>query len=242
MSDCTIMSVRCVTETQPARGVLEPLFEAAVAPPDFCNNGRSGWLQSQITPKDGVGRFPCLCESSPWTLHKVDGAPLRARCVEGSSFRTFQCGMPTLPPLTTARGPFADVLVATADHFGHGFFAIVERVVNQVREWTVAPHRQLTHTVCSVPTLTDMSNHAPSRRAHCQVLYARWAGLEPYVFVGARAFADMRSCQQGLQPYYDPKHGANVWDYFFEQPGRWRPAITSLSGRHVRSLQVNPLS
>lgn len=201
MSGCISVAVRCVAETQPARGVLEPLTHASVTASDFCNNNRAGWLPRQVAQNDGAGRFPCKCDPSPWMLQKVQGAPLRARCIEGSSFRTFQCGLPTLPPLTTARGPFIDVLVATADHFGHGFFAIVERVVNQV-------------------------------------LYARWAGLEPYVFVGERAFADSRSCQQGLQPYFDAKHGANVWDYYFEQPGRWRPAMITLADRRVRSLQV----
>eukprot|EP00966_Prymnesium_polylepis_P001632 37729-Prymnesium_polylepis.2 len=99
------------------------------------------------------------------------------------------------------QGEPIDVLLATADHYGHGFFAIVERVVNQV-------------------------------------LYARWAGLEPFVFVGERSFADLASCQQGRVPYFDATRGENVWEYFFEQPGRWRPGKNSVGSRPVRTLQA----
>jgi hypothetical protein len=101
-------------------------------------------------------------------------------------------------------GTTVDVLLAGSDNRGHGLFAIVERVINQV-------------------------------------LFARAVGLEPYVFVGEYVLADTRSCEHGSVAYFDAARGPNVWEYFFEQPGSYRPGMRSVGGRRVRSVQyVNP--
>ena len=75
-------------------------------------------------------------------------------------------------------------------------------------------------------------------RAANQILLARRLGLEPYVWLGARTFRPLGGCGGGAQPYFDARRGANVWDYFFEQPTAWRPGAPRVGGRRVRSVQV----
>jgi len=94
-----------------------------------------------------------------------------------------------------------DVLLATSDHRGHGFFATIERVLNQL-------------------------------------LFAARHKLEPYVFLGPLIFREPAYCGQGTQPYYSPRFGDNVWDYFFVQPGAWQPGNDHVNGRPVRTVQV----
>ena len=67
-------------------------------------------------------------------------------CEAGNSYITFQCSDILLlpPPVASRLSPqptgasvardarALDILVATYDHFGHGLFAIVQRVINQV--------------------------------------------------------------------------------------------------------------
>ena len=93
------------------------------------------------------------------------------------------------------------MLLATTDHWSHGLFAVVERVVNQV-------------------------------------LHARASGMEPYVWIGELVWAEGGACEHGTVPYHEASRGANVWDYWFEQPGRYRPGDASVGGRPVRSVQV----
>mmetsp|Transcript_58688 Transcript_58688/g.134612 ORF Transcript_58688/g.134612 Transcript_58688/m.134612 type:complete len:182 (+) Transcript_58688:394-939(+) len=106
-----------------------------------------------------------------------------------------------LPNATVHQGE-VDVLIATSDSSGHGLFAIIERIINQL-------------------------------------IHAKQHALSPFVFVGPVVFREPSFCAAGLQPYYSPLAGDNVWEYYFEQPGKWRPDKAVLpDGRRVRSLQV----
>ena len=133
-------------------------------------------------------------------------------------FVAFQCSSPGLlvppalaaPPTAAALVPLAtpstaggaDVFIATFDHYGHGLFALVERVLNQLH-------------------------------------FAKKRGLEPSVHLGEHTFMEPQACEFGRQPYFDAPRGANVWEYWFVQPGQYAlGAATVKDGRPVRSLQV----
>ena len=68
---------------------------------------------------------------------KLPRLPASTRCAAGRSFITYQCSRflllpPPQPRPYTARAAGVNVLLATSDHFGHGLFAMVQRVLNQV--------------------------------------------------------------------------------------------------------------
>ena len=50
---------------------------------------------------------------------------------------------------------------------------------------------------------------------------------------------ERQACEYGLNPYYAAAVGDNVWEYWFEQPGRYTlGAHSTTDGRPVRSVQV----
>lgn len=66
---------------------------------------------------------------------KLPRLPHSTRCARGRSYVTYQCSRYLLlpPPRSSdSSGPGVDVLLATSDHFGHGLFAMVQRVLNQI--------------------------------------------------------------------------------------------------------------
>lgn len=62
-------------------------------------------------------------------------------------------------------------------------------------------------------------------------------GAIPYVYIGPAVFAPP-NCSLRSQPYYDPRLGDNVWDYYFVQPSGYRLGDSTAGGRPVRSVQV----
>ena len=68
-------------------------------------------------------------------IPRLRGRPL---CGGGRSFVTYQCSSRLLlpPPQFSSKPPVGgggvDVLLATSDHFGHGLFAMMQRILNQV--------------------------------------------------------------------------------------------------------------
>jgi hypothetical protein len=68
----------------------------------------------------------------------VPRLPYEPRCDASRSFVSYQCSRRLLlpPPPTASQRPgrdgVVDVLLATSDHFGHGVFAMVQRILNQI--------------------------------------------------------------------------------------------------------------
>lgn len=143
-SSCAVYEVVCVPETSPARGRLrlsggvESLTSA-----DFC---RADWRHSSWLPRHLTSGAPSACFSCPTRSllprHGVNVPPLQACTTE--RYRLLQC-LPTalLPQQADAaassaatplplRAGVVDILLATSDNRGHGLFAMVERIANQV--------------------------------------------------------------------------------------------------------------
>ena len=221
---CAAYVVSCIPGVRPARGRLSlAAGRSAMGPRDFCRTAHSPrWLPVQLGDAMMRQSEAANCYTCPTSSLLPDrgrrALPLSSCTAE--RYTVLQCSRRPLVPLDTrvdealssphgdggpaARPPVVDVLLAVTDNAGHGLFAIVERVVNQV-------------------------------------LFARAMGLEPYVFVGEHVFAEGRACEHGAVPYHAPPRGDNVWEYYFLQPGRFRPGLTHVDGARVRSVQVvNP--
>ncbi|EOD35914.1 hypothetical protein EMIHUDRAFT_467300 [Emiliania huxleyi CCMP1516] len=195
---CHDYRLTCVAGAQPARATLS-LDGAATA----ATTGLARVLARRRRPSQASADGDC--HGAPLLLGAAaPGGPCRA----GDSFVAPQCTAadllpppPEPPPQASAAGAApVDVLLATCDNAGHGLFALLERVVNQV-------------------------------------LLARRLRMEVYVFVGPVVLAGP-GCPLLSQPYFDRRHGDNVWEYFFRQPGAYRRGDRSVGGRPVRSLQV----
>ena len=154
-TDCAtrVVTVSCLPHTRPARGLLN-----GVTPPkvlqasDFCRasgSAHADWLPPEIGDAHQLvsaasGCLPCPTNSL-LEHHGVGATPL-AECLAGSSYRVLQCLPRNLLPAMTH--PYAspqssrssesaasrpvDVLLVHSDNRGHGFFAMVERVANQI--------------------------------------------------------------------------------------------------------------
>ena len=195
---CHDYRLTCVAGAQPARATLS-IDGAATA----ATTGLARVLARRRRPSQASADGDC--HGAPLLLGAAaPGGPCRA----GDSFVAPQCTAadllpppPEPPPQASAAGAApVDVLLATCDNAGHGLFALLERVVNQV-------------------------------------LLARRLRMEVYVFVGPVVLAGP-GCPLLSQPYFDRRHGDNVWEYFFRQPGAYRRGDRSVGGRPVRSLQV----
>lgn len=137
---CAAYTVACIPGTQPARGELRRAPPgASLSPRDYCRTGahsRSSWLPSHLgdgaaLASQASGCYPCPT-SSLLPRHGVDVHPL-ASCERGTSYSLLQCSeRPLVPTASGASGAGVDVLLAISDNVGHGLFAIVERVINQV--------------------------------------------------------------------------------------------------------------
>ena len=152
---CDSYSVSCIEGTVPARGLLErrPAGTVRFSPRDFCDSGGSHF--ASLPPQIGAANLvpspkevPCTCPSVSLLPNHGHGVLPLTPCTAGSSFTLLQCSRhPLAPPSAstasaasaTARasrgGPSrggVDVLLAVSDNAGHGLFATVERVINQV--------------------------------------------------------------------------------------------------------------
>lgn len=47
-----------------------------------------------------------------------------------------------------------------------------------------------------------------------------------------------QACEYGVNPYYAPEAGDNVWEYWFRQPGNYSIGASHVRGERVRSIQV----
>lgn len=97
---------------------------------------------------------------------RVPRLPQTTRCSPGRSFITYQCASTLLtPPKRILRSDVRKihVLLATSDHFGHGLFALVQRVLNQIhfaRSMKFEPHVFLGEYTFMEPQVLRAS-HAP---------------------------------------------------------------------------------
>jgi len=139
---CAAYSVSCIEGTVPVRGLLEqrPAGTVRFSPRDFCNPGGSHF--TSLPPQIGAANMvpspqevPCTCPSISLLPNHGNGVLPHTPCTAGSSFTLMQCSRHPLAPLpsaaSAARGGI-DVLLAVSDNAGHGLFATVERVINQV--------------------------------------------------------------------------------------------------------------
>ena len=131
-ASCAMLSVACVANTRPARGVLS-LASAPVSAEVFCRAGaaHSDWLPRHVPQEVAAsGCLPCPTNSL-LPHHGLDDPPL-SECTPSATFRVLQC-LPTgvLQQSSEASGD-SDVLLVHSDNRGHGLFAMVERVINQV--------------------------------------------------------------------------------------------------------------
>jgi hypothetical protein len=111
---CAEYRIECVPDVRPARATLSLVGPAA-----------EGSLARVLARNMGV------CDPIP-PLMPGDAS---GSCGQGQTYTLPQCSTTALVPpggggLTRAAG--ADVLLATCDSAGHGMFAIVERVINQI--------------------------------------------------------------------------------------------------------------
>ena len=141
---CAAYSVSCIQGTIPARGLLErlPAGVARFAPHDFCDSG--GGIFTSVPPQIGAAHLvpsqlelPCTCPSVSLLPNHGHGVLPLTPCTAGHTFTLLQCSrhpLALLPPAAAGapRAGGIDVLLAVSDNAGHGLFATVERVINQV--------------------------------------------------------------------------------------------------------------
>lgn len=144
---CAAYTVACIPGTTPARGRLElSPAGARLSAHDYCKSeGRpSTWLPPQIGDmRQFVNRVPPRCSSCstlPLLPRRGVDVPTLSEC-HRESYEVLQCSRTPLAPAADVIPRFsslppvlgsADVLLVHTDHFQHGLFAMVERVVNQV--------------------------------------------------------------------------------------------------------------
>ena len=159
MEPCHVVTVDCLPHTRPARGTLSTtsLDVAMLRPSDFCqaNGGHTDWLPRHVgdalqSAGEGGRCLPCPTYSLlPNYGVNVDAV---SECVSGRRYRVLQClpaGLSLPPPQAeqlTRSSPGSStagsssssaasgrsVLLVHSDNRGHGLFAMVERVANQI--------------------------------------------------------------------------------------------------------------
>ena len=147
---CDVYEVTCIPGTQPARGLLRMGSARWLQVKDFC---RSASHQDWLPPYVGDGAQPAVqlqaskcyaCPANSLLPRHGEGAHALSECTR-ERYEVLQCSHVALvSPGLAARMPArfqalpravsseVDVLLAVSDNRGHGLFAIVERVVNQV--------------------------------------------------------------------------------------------------------------
>ena len=140
-STCATYTVSCVRGTRPARGRLLP-SDAVLRPSDFCPSLMPPWLPPSVgdyIALRGKGS-KCYKECPAYSLlpQKGYGVTALSEC-NGSAYTVLQCSVRPLVPhyaaslsVDFASAAGVDVLLATSDNAGHGLFAMVERVINQI--------------------------------------------------------------------------------------------------------------
>ena len=86
---------------------------------------------------------------------------------------------------------------------------------------------------------SEHNNHglfAQVERVLNQLYLADSLGLLPYVYLGRKVAAAPWSCEVGENQYFDAAHGANVWEYYFNQVSGYALGGSVLHGRPVRLL------
>ena len=137
---CAAYEVACLPGTRPARGRLA-LAQGELRSTDFCRaDGRhDDWLPRHV--KDGFEPSACFsCPTRSLLPRRGEGVEPLSQCTIGWRYNLLQCLPPNLlpPPDQTKGGALpddagaADVLLASSDNRGHGLFAMVERVINQI--------------------------------------------------------------------------------------------------------------
>ena len=66
-------------------------------------------------------------------------------------------------------------------------------------------------------TVARPAAQAQVERVLNQLHMAETSDVLPFVYLGRKVLAPPTSCGVGENQYFDGAHGANVWEYFFEQ-------------------------
>lgn len=132
---CATYRIECVPHSVPAAGRIVGVVPTPPAH-EFCKG------HGDVEP--GTTRIKCACPAEPL---RSAVRPSSTACDAGSFYLAYQCSsVPILPPAlakrATAAGeresgggtaPGVDVLLVISECLGHGLFAQVERVLNQLR-------------------------------------------------------------------------------------------------------------
>lgn len=124
--------------SSPARGYLLPTNRSLIRHDQVCDTPDRPAILRKLGLGSDLSKVKCTCPSSPVLPHASE-----KKCSTSQRQQVFQCSaMPLVPPSLERLGRVerllhpsrarVDVLLAVSDHVGHGFFAIVERVANQV--------------------------------------------------------------------------------------------------------------
>lgn len=139
---CEAYSVTCIPGTSPARGAVERLPAGhCINPMEYCEpnlraSDEENWLPPQLGASRSIDRRQlreCTCPCISLLPNKGRFAAPLTQCAEGTSYQLMQCSRQPLAPLRSpAAASGVDVLLVVSDNTGHGLFASVERVINQV--------------------------------------------------------------------------------------------------------------
>ena len=70
-----------------------------------------------------------------------------------------------------------------------------------------------------------------------QLHLAESLGLPPFIYLGRKVMAAPDTCDVGENQYFDAAHGANVWEYYFEQARRERETRERDERRETRERE-----
>jgi hypothetical protein len=200
---CVTYRVDCVPGTAPAAGRIVAIVPTPPAR-QFCKG------HGAVEPPSA--RVKCACPAAPL---RSQARPGSTRCDAGSFYLAYQCSsVPLVPAHAMARAPApaaggVDVLLIVSECYGHGLFAQVERVLNQLR---YAARRGL------VP-VAYLGEQVFTSADDC--------------LSGANGYWDARALSVAGGRL------DSVWDYYFEPLSDYRLGAATLpNGSRVRSVQV----
>lgn len=135
---CAAYAVHCIAGTQPARGRVLPAVDVTLRTSDYCRSLWQPWLPPQLGDAAVLTSqaSPCYpCPTSSLLPRRGEGADPLSACTD-ERYTVFQCSTQSLVPssaLAAGGGSGGvDVLLAHSDNAGHGLFAMVERIINQI--------------------------------------------------------------------------------------------------------------
>lgn len=239
---CATYRVECVPGSSPAAGRIVGLVPTPPAR-EFCRG------HGDVEP--GAARVKCACPAEPL---RSAVRPRDTECDAGAHYLAHQCSsVPFLPPAAERApgGPAArraapgddaagvDVLLVVSECLGHGLFAQVERVLNQLR---YAASRGLVPAVyLGEHVFTSLDDCLGGKNGYWDANALRADSLDS-VWCARRARVAQNGDREPLQ--LTPLHPATLLsgqtrDYYFEPVSPYRLGAPALpNGSRVRSVQV----